>query len=1832
MCILFGLMMNQSMILAAPEKENKENDRVDDFIYRNHVSGSPLEAIATDGVDISTGKLILTRSDMTLEGKGGLDFELTRYYNSDESKLVSSRENEQGSLGAYHIGAGWSYDIPWIEMVDGEESNNKIPSILHFGSIGCMGIKTDKIDDKGKYRIIGIEGYHYDDIMLSDYENNAEDKGFCYLLRDKTGRRTYFNEYGLVVLIKDKYDNRIHFKYNDTDRLVEILDSAGRRIEFEYDKDYPERLSNVAVNGKESDGGVRKKIVRYEYSDSDSAVLKSAIVNGKEEQYEYIINHSSGDELGDNDVCLINRIISNSRVDVYNYDIDKDNTKGHCNVVNQWSEDTTSGSKSFGYIYNYIFEGGKRISIVSSFNPNDEMSKTKGGLFDKNDLDIDSYRFKELPRREVDVVEFNEDRLETKRVSYRKNIEEIYKKYDKKGSLLIEETSVSYDDFGKECERSTYGYTYDRYRNRIEEIEPRAYSQGGKGNEKLFKTVYKYYDREKGYPDNDIPYTKDTILSEESYISESTCMMTQNEISEDGINIVSSSRKYNTDGNGYRTVSKNVMKYDKYGNITQDISYPLFATCGEKECIVTNSIYNNMGQEIEQDIKVCSDKNPDSNADYVNMKSEYDYFGNKIESVDDNGNITRYKYNLDTGELEKTISNAGTVYEGKTETITSKDGLKNITKDESGNQSITIYDPLGNIISVNDELNKTRTEKKYISSRASAKSLVESEYTYILDSGNKSRVLSSTRHLYDDFGEEIGMASFLNGEQDAKHCESWNVMMFTKKSLNKDDIEREYGVVDGITVSSGKSFTCIESKKKELDPTHYTCDQISDDYYNRYDEFVLREINKTTILDMAGNVIGEISIIISGNNRQITSKIYKYNPLGKIIKESIVVTSVKEREKQPDFITEKVYEYDDNGNNTCITSRNKNDKEEKWVEKKIKREYDEFGHLIKEYTSNIEDNIPIDYEYDICGNIIRERIPQKKDGEKIFYEIIDSRYDYHGNLVEKKVHLDGNKYKTSEYGYDIANNLISVKSSTEKGKSSFAQYLYDSKGRKIRQFTGLSRLARIEVKEGKDVSNDNYYDGGKEYSIIISGLNKLDELSETKYEYNKKGEIFSITEPNGRKETYTYDLVGNLTSDRIENVKEIINKYDSLNRLVSTTERNLENKNETVKSFWYDKYGRVNQTKETTAEGSTVETRNTYDALTDNSIGERIILESGVVLEKEYSYDSAGNKKSLIIKKGKDILYSLNYEYDGDSKVISVSKDDGDVISEYEYDNDQRLTLKKSGPVFSSYDYDIRGHLLNVTNRDKNNTELSSFSSQYGLSGKKIREDYLYYDHDGKLIKGNTSYGYDLLGRVISEKRTGEKTVYYTYDLRGNRKTCRIGSKTITYYYNKNNELIKTTVSSGVLERMIQKYKVDKGGNQLTNTHQNVFSIERLLDLIIGNKNNAGDDPVMNEYDGCNRLIKTKTKDHEIEYEYYPDGLRLSKSVNGNKTYYIWDEDKLILELSPNGGVARRYFHGNTTVCGNDLICSDKGIGSKKTFFVYDTHGNVIQLVDENGSVLQSYKYDSFGNEKAPNEKDDNPFRYCGEYYDIETGSIYLRARYYQPVNGRFLTKDTYTGEEDDPATLHLYTYCMNDGVNYWDPSGHWAFSENGNVMTSEGTKLRVCTDGKVKGKLCGASEKPYGDKNHKRHTAAFEVKKDKNHAEDDISADGIPYIVVPKSKIGPYKFSSGVIINKNNGNYLYAIVAESGPNDNGMGEVSIQAAWTMAKPSDINIGNKSQEGNWKILVYKESAPNPNGYHCGYSMGNLALNNEIASNGSKYFPKSQRKGKCLNGEIIEKFI
>lgn len=105
-------------------------------------------------------------------------------------------------------------------------------------------------------------------------------------------------------------------------------------------------------------------------------------------------------------------------------------------------------------------------------------------------------------------------------------------------------------------------------------------------------------------------------------------------------------------------------------------------------------------------------------------------------------------------------------------------------------------------------------------------------------------------------------------------------------------------------------------------------------------------------------------------------------------------------------------------------------------------------------------------------------------------------------------------------------------------------------------------------------------------------------------------------------------------------------------------------------------------------------------------------------------------------------------------------------------------------------------------------------------------------------------------------------------------------------------------------------------------------------------------------------------------------------------------------------------------------------IKNNGSYYLFDGHNDTVQLTDTTGKVTKNYEYDAFGNEKGKTYSDTNPFRYCGEYYDTETGFIYLRARYYDPTLGSFVT--------EDPAFdgVNWYSYCEGNPVRYIDVSG----------------------------------------------------------------------------------------------------------------------------------------------------------------------------------------------------
>jgi RHS repeat-associated protein len=98
--------------------------------------------------------------------------------------------------------------------------------------------------------------------------------------------------------------------------------------------------------------------------------------------------------------------------------------------------------------------------------------------------------------------------------------------------------------------------------------------------------------------------------------------------------------------------------------------------------------------------------------------------------------------------------------------------------------------------------------------------------------------------------------------------------------------------------------------------------------------------------------------------------------------------------------------------------------------------------------------------------------------------------------------------------------------------------------------------------------------------------------------------------------------------------------------------------------------------------------------------------------------------------------------------------------------------------------------------------------------------------------------------------------------------------------------------------------------------------------------------------------------------------------------------------------------------------------------------GSTRKVTDATGSVIASYRYDAFGAVYTSTGSLSGDFLFAGEQSDKGTGLVYLRARYYDPSTGRFISKDPFGGFATIPASLNKYVYACNNPVNLTDPTG----------------------------------------------------------------------------------------------------------------------------------------------------------------------------------------------------
>jgi len=308
----------------------------------------------------------------------------------------------------------------------------------------------------------------------------------------------------------------------------------------------------------------------------------------------------------------------------------------------------------------------------------------------------------------------------------------------------------------------------------------------------------------------------------------------------------------------------------------------------------------------------------------------------------------------------------------------------------------------------------------------------------------------------------------------------------------------------------------------------------------------------------------------------------------------------------------------------------------------------------------------------------------------------------------------------------------------------------------------------------------------------------------------------------------------------------------------------------------------------------------------------------------------------------------------------------------------------------------------------------------------------------------STSYSYDATNRLlaITQPTVGDRT--YTYDPLGNRLTLTDPAGTTTVGYDPLSQVTNLDYPAGFFVADTS-YLYDGVGNRLRETVNgtpanyspnslNQYAHRETQDFTYdANGNLTNDQATTFAYDSENRLLSASA--NTSSYTYDPFGRRLSKTVGGTTTRFLYDGEQLIAETDSSGALTAKYVFG----AGLDEPLRLERAG---TFIYYhaDGLGSIVALTDGSGAVLERYQYDAFGTTRMTdpagavrtNSVVANRFAFTARELDAETGLYHYRARTYSPSLGRFLQRDPVGYSAD----INIYRYVLNNPILFNDPLG----------------------------------------------------------------------------------------------------------------------------------------------------------------------------------------------------
>lgn len=741
-------------------------------------------------------------------------------------------------------------------------------------------------------------------------------------------------------------------------------------------------------------------------------------------------------------------------------------------------------------------------------------------------------------------------------------------------------------------------------------------------------------------------------------------------------------------------------------------------------------------------------------------------------------------------------------------------------------------------------------------------------------------------------------------------------------------------------------------------------------------------------------------------------------------------------------------------------------------------EYNNFAQIVKEID---EVGGVTQYEYDFWGNKVKESLPGGAVTELAFDEnqnltkVIDPvgatwRYHYNsqnqlkretnplGRITEYRygqlgvvgvTDAAGNQF---DIGYDLHGNVNCISDQTGlttrwdydglgrlleviDPKNNKRKFNHDELGRVIKIIEPDSNIRNISYDANDNVCHIS--DKQTEIFFQYCGLNRLAERQQggvaLKFEYDTEEQLIGITNEKGRIYKFQYDALGDL--QRESGFDDLIREYyrDPLGRV-----SRIQRPGGRFSEYAYDEYGNIKAIKHNDgflesydylADGTIVGAKNPHVSLgfERNALG---------LVEKELQgdhwisseYDALGNRTKIISSLGLNQKVTRNSL--GDVEKVSLQEDQYQV----DFNRDQLgLEMERSMP----------GGIRSRWQRDNLGRPLKQ---EISLGAKVVSTKSYVWGVNNRLQKiidklGNeTVFKHDTFGNLICAEYASGEIEWRMPDAVGNlfKKQDQSDRE-----YGPAGQLLSIKEKDGVT-----RFEYDPEGNLVRKT------------LADGKQ-------WLYRWNGVGMLAKVIRPDgDEVEFHYDPLGRRIAKIYRKKITRWVWDgnnplhewveylltpakEKSVAAELNETADIQQR----NSTL--QPISNQGPPEGSREALITWifepESHipmakmhdGNYFSIVtdyvgtpnamfDENGECVWSGELDTWGNLKNVQGEDTHcPFRWQGQYEDVETGLYYNRFRYFDPNLGRYLSQD--------PIGLlggfEIYGY-VSDPAGWIDPLG----------------------------------------------------------------------------------------------------------------------------------------------------------------------------------------------------